>query len=245
MAFRLITRRMFCAVGETSISRHSKSRWEKLKNSKAGVWCRSLMSDYKEACVDIFVGVYERPVKASVCMTVLGGALTCFFSKPDYSSFEVSLLERSNQLSLLSSWIRNASSDSHVQNLLKLRNEGRLCHVNLGLLSLIYFTDHNPDSTLFEARCSSLSVIWREFPRRVMDVGFAGHWWILDSKMTNYDVNEDEFMYLPVHMQKTSPPTVQKVELNERLHRESWVALKLEAAEKETIEMARSSTVET
>ncbi|XP_077414254.1 mitochondrial import inner membrane translocase subunit Tim29 [Vanacampus margaritifer] len=232
MALRLVTRRMFCAVGETSIAPPSKSRWEKLKNSKAGTWIRSLASDYKEACLDMVVGIREHPVKASVYLSALGGAFTCFFTKPDYSSFEVSLLERSNQLALLSSWIRNATSDCHVQNLLKLRNEGRLCHVNLGLLSLIYFNDHTPDSKLYEAQCSSVSVLWRELPRRVMDVGFAGHWWILDSKMTNYDVNEDDFAYLPVHMQQTSPPTAQVVETNERLHRESWLALKVEAEEK-------------
>ncbi|XP_061557543.1 mitochondrial import inner membrane translocase subunit Tim29 isoform X1 [Phycodurus eques] len=235
MAFRLMARRMFSAIGETSISRHSKSRWEKLKNSKAGVWSCSLTSDYKEACLAMVVGIREHLVKSSIYMTMLGGAFIGFFSKPDYSSFEVALLECSNQLCLLSSWVRNATSDSHVQSLLKLRNEGRLRHVNLGMLSLVHCVDHTPDSTLYEAQCSSLSVLWREFPRCVMDVGFAGHWWILDSKMTNYDVNEDEFMYLPVHMRLASPATVQVVKSNERLHKESWFALKLEAEEKETI----------
>ncbi|KAM9783810.1 mitochondrial import inner membrane translocase subunit Tim29 [Syngnathus typhle] len=233
MAFRLGIRRMLCTVRETSTSRHSTSLWDKLKNSKAATWGRGLTSDYKEACRDMVVGIWEHPVKASISITMLGGALTSFFTKPDYSSFEESLLECSNQLGLLSSWIRNATADSHVQKLLKFRNEGRLCHINLGLLSFIYFTDHTHDSSLYEAQCSSLSVIWREFPRRIMDVGFAGHWWVLNSKMTNYDVNEDEFMHLPVHMQRTSPPNAQVVESNERLHRESWLALKLKDEEKE------------
>ncbi|XP_061701152.1 mitochondrial import inner membrane translocase subunit Tim29 isoform X4 [Syngnathoides biaculeatus] len=193
------------------------------------------MADYKEACLSVVDGIRERLVKSSIYVTILGGAFTCVFSNPDYSSFEVAVLEHSNQLCLLSSWVRNGTSDSHVQSLLKLRNEGRLSHVNLGLLSLIYCVDHTPDSTLYEAQCSSLSVIWREFLRYVIDVGFAGHWWILDSKMRNYDVNEDEFMYLPVHMRLASPATVQVVESNEELHRESWFALKLEAEEKETI----------
>ncbi|XP_061741280.1 mitochondrial import inner membrane translocase subunit Tim29 [Nerophis ophidion] len=229
MASRLISKRMFCAAKETASLPHSKSRWEKLKTSKAGVWSRSLASDYKEACREMVVGMYERPVKASVYASLLGGAFACFFSKPDKSSFDAALLERSGQLGLLSSWIRSGNSDKHVQNLLKLRNEGRLRHINLGLLSLVYFADHDPDSTLYEAQCSSLSVLWRNLPGRVMDVGFAGHWWILDSKMANFDVNEEEFARLPAHMQSTTPPSAQEVELNERLHRESWLALKLEA----------------
>ncbi|XP_054615802.1 mitochondrial import inner membrane translocase subunit Tim29 [Dunckerocampus dactyliophorus] len=227
MASRLTTR-MFCAMRETANIPHSQSRWEKLKNSKAGVWSRSLASDYKEACREAVVGIYEHPVKASVYVSVLGGALTCFLSKPDKSSFEAALLERSSQLGLLSSWIRSATSDKHVQSLLKLRNEGRLRHINLGILSIIYSTDYDPDSTLYEAQCSSLSVLWRNLPGRVLDVGFVGHWWVLDSKMTNYDVNEEEFTGLPVHMRVTAPPGVQEVELNERLHRESWLALKLQ-----------------
>ncbi|XP_057673114.1 mitochondrial import inner membrane translocase subunit Tim29 [Corythoichthys intestinalis] len=232
MALRLVTRRILCVGGDTSIASRSKSYWEKVKNSKAVTWSRSLLSDYKEACREMVVGIWERPIKASLYMTILGGALTCFSSKPDYSSFEAALLERANQLGLLSSWIRNATSDSHVQSLLKLRNEGRLLHVNLGLISLIYFTDHSPDTALYEAQCSSVAKLWREFPRCVMDVGFVGRWWILDSKMKNYDINEDEFLHLPVHMKVSSPPTVQVVESNEQLHKESWLPLKLDAEEK-------------
>ncbi|XP_077476206.1 mitochondrial import inner membrane translocase subunit Tim29 [Stigmatopora argus] len=231
MALRLFTRRIFVG-GDTSITLRSKSYWGKIKDSKAGTWSRSLLSDYKEACSEMVVGMWEHPVKASVSFTVLGGVFACFSSKPDYSSFEAALLKHANQLGLLSSWIRNATSDSHVQSLLQLRNEGRLFHVNLGLLSLIYFTDHSPDTTLYEAHCSSLAKQWREFPRCIMDVGFVGRWWNLDSKMTNYDINEDEFLHLPEHLKVSATATVRIVESNEQLHKESWFPLKSEAKEK-------------
>lgn len=199
-----------------------------------GVWCRSLLSDYKEACKDIVVGSRERPVKASVYVTLLGGAWACIHTKPDYSSFDAALLDRSTQLGLLSPWNRKGSSDGHVQSLIKLRNEGRLHHISLGLLSLVYYTDYDPNTTLYEAQCANLSARWRELPRQVLDVGFAGCWWILNSKMQDYDVNEEEFKHLPPHMQATSPPSVQEVERNERLHKESWLALTVEDVEKET-----------
>lgn len=224
---------MFCAAADSAAAPASGGRWERLKRSKAGVWCRSLVSDYKEACREMVVGAWERPVKASAYGALLGGAWACFYTRPDQSSFEAALLECSNQLGLLSPWIRNATCDGHVQSLVKFRNEGRLRHASLGFLSLVYHADYDPDVTLYEAQCSNLSVPWRELPQRILDVGFVGRWWILDSKMKDYDVNEEEFKHLPVHMQLTSPPGVQEVERSERLHKESWLALTVEEEEKE------------
>ncbi|KAK9535759.1 hypothetical protein VZT92_008120 [Zoarces viviparus] len=233
MASLRVVRSMCSAAAETVSALVSSSRWERLRNSKAGAWCRGLVSDYKEACREIVVGSWERPVKASVYASLLGGAWACCYTKPDHSSFEATLLECSNQLGLLSPWIRNGTSDGHIQSLVKLRNEGRLHHASLGLLSLVYRSDYDPDTTLYEARCSNLSVPWKELPQRVLDVGFVGRWWVLNSKMKDYDVNEVEFKHLPPHMQVTSPPSVQEVDRSERLHKESWLALKMGEEEKE------------
>lgn len=46
--------------------------------------------------------------------------------------------------------------------------------------------------------------------------------------MKDYDVNEGEFQHLPANMQATNPPSVQEVEKNERLHKESWLAVTME-----------------
>lgn len=238
-SFRVV-RRMLCAAAGTAAAPAAPaapaagSRWERLKASKAGVWCRSLVSDYKEACREVVVGAWERPIKASVYMALLGGTWACFHTKPDQTSFEAALLERTGQLGLLSPWIRNATSDTHVQSLVKLQSEGRLRHISLGILTLVYCADYDPNVTLYEAQCSNLSVPWRELPQRMLDVGFVGRWWILDSKMKDYDVNEEEFKHLPVHMQLTLPPGVQEVERSEKLHRESWLPLTMEDEEADT-----------
>ncbi|XP_033827511.1 mitochondrial import inner membrane translocase subunit Tim29 [Periophthalmus magnuspinnatus] len=211
------------------------SRWERVKQSKAGVWCRSLLSDYKEACREVVVGARERPLKASVYLGLLGGAYACFSTRPDQSSFQATLLDRSNQLALLSPWIRNAASDLHVQNLVKLRNQGCLHHLSLGFVSLVYSSDFDPQSALYEAACPNLSVPWRELPERVLDVGFAGRWWVLDRKMEDFDVNEAEYKHLPAYMQTTAPPGVQEVERNEKLHKDSWLPITVHE-EEETAE---------
>ncbi|XP_042361819.1 mitochondrial import inner membrane translocase subunit Tim29 [Plectropomus leopardus] len=239
MAWLRAVRTLCSAATDTAVASSSGSRWERLKNSKAGVWYRSLISDYKEASREVVVGSRERPVKASVYASLLAGTWACFYTKPDRTSFEATLLECSNQLGLLSPWIRNGTSDGHVKSLVKLRNEGRLRHASLGLLSLVYRADYDPDTTLYESQCSNLSVPWRELPERMLDVGFAGRWWVLDSKMKDYDVNEEEFKHLPAHMKLTSSPSVEEVERSERLHKESWLTLNMEEGEKETNVMDR------
>ncbi|XP_030637007.1 mitochondrial import inner membrane translocase subunit Tim29 [Chanos chanos] len=207
------------------------TRWERIRNSRAGVWVRSLLSDYKDACREVFVDAYKRPVKATVYLSLLGGIGACCYSNPDDSSFHANLLETSNQLALLSPWIRSGTSDGHVQSLLKLRNEGQLRYASLGLVSVIYSSDYDPDSSLYEARCSAISVPWAELPKRVLDVGFAGHWWVLANKMKDYDINEEEFKHLPPNLASTAPPTPRETEQNERLHEESWKPLTIEEVE--------------
>ncbi|KAG7249054.1 hypothetical protein CRUP_009050 [Coryphaenoides rupestris] len=157
-----------------------------------------------------------------------GGAWACVYTKPDKTSFEMRLLDVSNKLGLLSPWIRNQTSDQHMLNLVKLRNEGRLRHISLGLVALTFCADYDPEADLYEAQCSHLSVPWSSLPQRVLDVGFAGRWWILDSKMKEYDVNDEEFKNLPLHMQTTQPPSVREVEAIEKLHKDSWLAVQME-----------------
>lgn len=201
------------------------TRWERLRNGRAGVWFRSLLTDYKEACREAVVGARDRPLKASVYLGVLGGMYACCYTNPDDSSFETSLLETSNRLALLSPWIRSGTSDGHIQTLVKLRNEGRLRYASLGIASLTYYADYDAESSLYEARCSAISVPWSELHKRVLDVGFAGRWWVLDHKMKDFDINEEEFKHLPPALVATVPPSPQITERNEKLHEDSWKAV--------------------
>ncbi|XP_064171836.1 mitochondrial import inner membrane translocase subunit Tim29 isoform X1 [Anguilla rostrata] len=218
------------------------SRLERLRNSRVAGWCRGLLSDYREACREVVVGSWERPFKASVYLSLLGGAWACYLTNPDDASFETSLLESANQLGLLSPWIRSGTSDGHVQGLVRLRNEGRLRYASLGVASLTYRADHDPEASLYEARCSLLSVPWAELRERVLDVGFAGRWWLLGAKMRDYDVNEDEFRHLPPAMAATAPPSTAGTERNEKLHAESWKPLVMSAEDVARAEGEQAAT---
>ncbi|XP_029945630.1 mitochondrial import inner membrane translocase subunit Tim29 [Salarias fasciatus] len=239
MASARFPRRTLCSAAERAAAPGWRSRWDRLKNTKAGVWCRSLLSDYRDACRDVVQDAWARPLRASLMASLVGGGWLCVQLKPDYPSFEARLLEHSTRLGLLSPWTRSAASDGHVQSVAKLRNEGRLRYAGLGLLSVVYRADYDGAAALYEARCSSLAAPWRELPARLLDVGFAGRWWVLDSKMKDYDVNEDEFTHLPPHMRLTAVPGVQQVDENERLHRESWTPPSVDTTDSDSEEGQR------
>lgn len=71
-------------------------------------------------CREIVVGAWERPIKASIYLSLLGGAGTCVYTNPDGASFETTVLDTANQLGLLTPWIRSGTSDGYMQKLAKL-----------------------------------------------------------------------------------------------------------------------------
>ncbi|XP_063069739.1 mitochondrial import inner membrane translocase subunit Tim29 isoform X2 [Engraulis encrasicolus] len=233
MAASLVLRRWCSAAAAEAAAPKKGTRWERLKNGRVGVWIKGMYGDYKEACREIVVGARDRPIKAGVYLGLLGGAYACFITNPGEGSFDAEVMDVSNQLALLSPWIRNGVSDGHVQKMAKLRSQGRLRYLSLGLVSLEYQAEYDPDANLYEAVCSPLSVPWRELHERVVDVGFAGRWWVLDNKMKDYDVNEEEFRNLPPALQASVPPAPQATERNEQLHKDSWKPVGMQEDEEE------------
>ncbi|XP_069802958.1 mitochondrial import inner membrane translocase subunit Tim29 isoform X2 [Dendropsophus ebraccatus] len=181
------------------------------------VWTKSLLRDYKEACKDIVVGAKDRPGKATLYLSLLAGVGVCSSMAPPEDSFRCSLLEASSSLLLLSPWTRSGRSDGHVQRLIDLNNQGRLRYINLLVLSLVYEAPYDPDCDLYNSQCPHLQPRISDFPGRVLDIGFLGHWWLLKNKMKDFDVNEDEFSHLPPSMKTLSHNDLHSEE-NERLY---------------------------
>ncbi|CAI9570005.1 unnamed protein product [Staurois parvus] len=185
--------------------------------TRLSLWTKSLLRDYGEACKDIAVGAKERPGKAALYISLLAGVGICSSKAPSEDSFQCSLLEASSCLLLLSPWTRSGSSDQHIQRLMELRNEGRLRHINFMIFSLLYEAPCDPDCDLYSTQCSHLKPRWSAFPGRVLDVGFFGHWWLLQNKMKDFDINEEEFTHLPAHLRTISYNDLHSEE-NERLY---------------------------
>ncbi|KAG2470746.1 TIM29 translocase, partial [Polypterus senegalus] len=209
---------------------------------RAGVWCRSLLNDYKEACRDIVVGAREKPGKATFYIALLGSAGVCGHLNPTEDSFESSFLEASNKLLLLSPWVRSGVSNEHVQKLAKVQNQGRLRYLSLVLVSVVYETPFDRDSMIYEAQCPHLKPRWLQFPERILDVGFFGKWWVLRSKMFDFDINDDEFRHLPQHMRTLFPGQLHSEE-NEQLYLEKFKTVILTERDVQEAELQKSSGI--
>nr|XP_015096382.1 mitochondrial import inner membrane translocase subunit Tim29 [Vicugna pacos] len=107
------------------------------------------------------------------------------------------------------------------RRLLWLRGRGCLRHVSLGLFSLVYEAPFDAQTSLYQARCRYLQPRWTDFPGRILDVGFVGRWWVLGARMRDCDINDDEFVYLPVHLRVVGPHQLHS-EANERLFDEKY-----------------------
>ncbi|XP_069460353.1 mitochondrial import inner membrane translocase subunit Tim29 [Ambystoma mexicanum] len=205
--------------GATPAAPPKKKRLERM-----GIWFKSLMHDYAEACREIGVGMKERPVKAAVYLSLLTGAGICSHNNPCDMSYQSGLLDAVGTLLLLSPWTRNACSEGHMQRMVTLRNQGRLRYRNFVFFSLMYEAPYDPDCSLYEAHCKHLEPPLLDFPSRVCDVGFLGRWWILYNKMKDFDVNEEEFKYLPAHLQTVSSRDLHSEE-NEKLFDDKYKAV--------------------
>ncbi|KAM5189998.1 mitochondrial import inner membrane translocase subunit Tim29 [Callospermophilus lateralis] len=189
--------------------------------ARLGDWARALLRDYAEACRDAVAAARARPGRAAVYMGLLGGAAACCALAPSEEAFEEALLDASGTLLLLAPATRNRDSESFLQRLLWLRGRGRLRHVNLGFCSLVYEAPFDSQASLYQARCRYLQPRWVDFPGRILDVGFVGHWWILSTRMRDCDINDDEFLHLPAHLRVVGPHQLHS-EANERLFDEKY-----------------------
>uniref|UniRef100_A0A8D2JGJ9 Translocase of inner mitochondrial membrane 29 n=1 Tax=Sciurus vulgaris TaxID=55149 RepID=A0A8D2JGJ9_SCIVU len=189
--------------------------------ARLGDWARALLRDYAEACRDAVAAARARPERAAVYVELLGGAAACCALPPSEAAFEEALLDASGTVLLLAPATRNRDSEGFVQRLLWLRGLGRLRHVNLGLCSLVYEAPFDSQASLYQARCRYLQPRWVDFPGRILDVGFVGHWWVLGARMRDCDINDDEFLHLPAHLRVVGPHQLHS-EANERLFDEKY-----------------------
>uniref|UniRef100_A0A8D0BAP6 Translocase of inner mitochondrial membrane 29 n=1 Tax=Salvator merianae TaxID=96440 RepID=A0A8D0BAP6_SALMN len=209
--------------------------WERLRSGRLASWWKSLLRDYADACREVAVGIRQHPAKAGLYALLLAGAVGCSMHSPSDASFEGSLLEASGALLLLSPWTRSRRSEGHVQRLLQLRNRGQLRFQSLVFFSLVYEAPFDPGTDLYLAHCKHLKPRWLEFPGRVLDVGFWGRWWVLNAKMRDADINDDEFQRLPEHLRTVSFHNLHS-ETNERLFDEKYKPVVLTEEQIERIE---------
>ncbi|XP_012260310.1 mitochondrial import inner membrane translocase subunit Tim29 [Athalia rosae] len=193
--FKNLTRRSTsntADVGKLQTSEVAGQVKERLLDRWAKYW-KNLYIDYKDVALDVVQGCKERPVRAFTYFSLLGSAYYLSKHNPDESSYRVLLLESSNKLMLVGKPIRNPVSVGYIQSIEQCYNEGIIRRFSLGILSFIWLDNYEKECAHYKARCSYLKPQLLGFHHRIIDIGFMDTWWVLEEKMKDFDINEEEF----------------------------------------------------
>ncbi|XP_076387499.1 mitochondrial import inner membrane translocase subunit Tim29 isoform X2 [Megachile rotundata] len=169
---------------------------EKLKGTfleRWGIYWKSVCIDYTNTVVDTVNHCKERPIKATIYATLLATGVYLHKHNPDESSFREQLLQSTIKIMQIGEAVRNPVSEKHVKWLGQCYNEGIVRRMNLGIISLIWLDDYDKTYSSYKAACPYLQVQYTTFYQRIVDFGILDKWWVLESKMKDYDVNEAEF----------------------------------------------------
>ncbi|XP_048360423.1 mitochondrial import inner membrane translocase subunit Tim29 [Sphaerodactylus townsendi] len=161
-------------------------------------------------------------------------AAACAARCPGEASLEAELLEASGRLLVLAPGTRRGAAEEHVLRLGRLRAQGRLRVLGLGLAAVAYEAPFGGDAALYAATCRHLAPSWADLPGRLLDVGVAGRWWLLSARMRDWDVNPEEFRALPGRLRRVSFHDLHSAR-NERLFDQKYrpVVLRQEDVERE------------
>lgn len=169
---------------------------EKLKGTVVeqwGIYWKSVCIDYTNTVVDVVNHCKTRPINASIYATLLATGVYLHKHNPDENSFKEQLLQSTIKLMQVGEAVRNPVSENHVKWLGQCYNEGIIRRMNLGIISLIWLDNYDEICSSYKANCPYLQVKYTTFYERVIDFGILDKWWVLESKMKDYDVNEAEF----------------------------------------------------
>ncbi|XP_077981689.1 mitochondrial import inner membrane translocase subunit Tim29-like [Glandiceps talaboti] len=183
-----------------TLSKSESKGSDRLKNSfvgrqarKAADYLKVLGNDYKAVAKDTVSDIRDRPIKASIYLSIIGAFSYATYTNPDYDSFDAKIIHASNDLLELGHIVRNPESDQYIQNVLHWRNEGRLRRWGLVVCSIIWVDNYDKDCALYNAQCTYLKPRWIDFQERIVDVGCFGRWYTTDKKMIDFDVNPNEY----------------------------------------------------
>ncbi|KAK7086548.1 hypothetical protein SK128_025884 [Halocaridina rubra] len=170
------------------------AKWRGGTIEKWGNYWMGVAQDYKEVSVDVFVTSRNKPLKAAIYISLIGGYIYAFQTNPDELEFQDALQKCMNQSAMLSEKIRNPQVDEHFQNLSDCFNHGLIRRSSLGIVSLLWIDNYAKFCGVYKSRCDYLKPRYVTFHERVVDIGFLGTWWILNKKMEEFDINPNEWV---------------------------------------------------
>lgn len=169
---------------------------DKVKDTVVNKWGRywqDLTKDY----LDVFKDTYEHgrdyPKKTAVICSLLGFSWFCFQTNPDENNYRENVINYSNDVLLVAKPVRNPKTDQFLTSIETCHNLGLLHRLNFGLFSVLWVANYSRDLGLYQTSCSYLKPRYVTFSSRIVDIGFLGKWWRLNTIMQDYDINPDEW----------------------------------------------------
>ncbi|XP_022911278.1 mitochondrial import inner membrane translocase subunit Tim29 [Onthophagus taurus] len=150
---------------------------------------KNVYKDYKDVAVDVTTDLRQKPMKAFGIFTGIGLATFCAKMNPDATHFRNDYLKACNDLILVHTSLQKQVSADHLKFIEHCYNIKVLRYTNLGLFSIVWVDQFSDACKIFEAECPYLQIEYGKFYGRVIDIGFLNTWWILRSKMIDYDIN--------------------------------------------------------
>lgn len=149
-----------------------------------------LIKDYSAVIAGIFRNAWDRPVRALIVTS--GGAIFyhCAQNNPNEEDFLEELRFYSNEMAALPQNMQNVPAKEHLTSLERMQATGQLRHLNIGVASLVWRNDNNPELKTYRANCNLVKSEWSAFGERILDVGFMRRYWRLQKMMKDYDVSE-------------------------------------------------------
>lgn len=167
--------------------------------NRLNLFFKNIYLDYYEVWKEVQRGAKSRPLKA----TFYGGStlfiLNLFRTNEGLRSYHSEVISACNRIGSVTENSRNPKSSEFVQQVGELNGHGLLRQIDLGFSTIIYKTDSNPELALYRYNCPHLNPSIKEFIlKHIVDLGFLGHWLMLEVKMHDYDINDREYDNLTI-----------------------------------------------
>lgn len=161
-------------------------------------YCKNLYLDYYEVFKEVHRSAKGQPVRATLYGISIVFVLNLFRTNEGLRSYTNEVVTACNRIGYVAENLRNPISNRYVQTIVELKGHRQLRQLDLGFSTLIYKSDSNPEVALYKHNCKYLNPSIKEFfTEKLVDLGILGHWLVLESKMRNYDINEEEYKGMP------------------------------------------------
>jgi len=155
---------------------------------------QNVLKDYRQAIQDTYTDAIEKPRKSYVYLSLIGLLTYLYKTNPESNSFKAEVINYQNLMSLVGEPIRNVDCYNYLNNLNDLDNQRLLEKFNLLFLTIFVRKEFSSNLKIYPANCKYLQPSYLDYlSNRIVDVGIANKWILLDKKLKDFDVNPDEW----------------------------------------------------